>query len=538
MKENLKGRIIAQPQGKAIGGSSAINIQALIAPSKTDIDTWESFGNKNWNWASMQPYYRKFFNLTKPSPELVDRFDLQWFNEEVEGKPGPILGTFAAIPEDPSQKAWLETFKNLGYLMTTDPFSGKAIGGFINPSTNDPTTKTRSYAGTAYYAPAMGRTNLHLITGALVESIEMERSAHGMIATGLKYTQGGETKMIKARKEVIVTAGVFQTPKLLELSGIGSPERLQSHGVEVQIENSHVGENLQDHLMTGISFEVQDGVPTGDDLLRGDAATLEAAMKAYQSDQTGPFSTSGITAFGFLPVVDFLSKDGQVTLEDLLSTYGPASGHPAATSHFEHVRSVLEMGQDGAGSYFLFNAQSNAANSLQIQPLSANLQPGNFVTITTGLLHPLSTGSSHIISSDPAQAPKIDPRYFSHPLDVEVHARQVSYLETIAAAQPFASLLKPKAKRNVPSAYVEDLDAAREYQKIGSISNWHGVGTCAMMSKDKGGVVNDRLIVYGTRNLRIADASIIPVIPQSNTQSTVYAVAERAADIIKEDQHG
>ena len=131
--------------------------------------------------------------------------------------------------------------------------------------------------------------------------------------------------------------------------------------------------------------------------------------------------------------------------------------------------------------------------------------------------------------------PRIDPRYLSHALDLEIFARHLCYIETIAGTEPLASLLKPNGKRNAPKAYVKSLDAAKEYAQLAAMSNWHSVGTCAMLPREKGGVVDERLVVYGTRNLRVVDASIIPIISQANTQSTVYAVAERAADLIKAD---
>jgi choline dehydrogenase-like flavoprotein len=166
-----------------------------------------------------------------------------------------------------------------------------------------------------------------------------------------------------------------------------------------------------------------------------------------------------------------------------------------------------------------------------------DLQPGNFTTIVTIQVHPISSGSVHISSPDPVAAPIIDPRYLSYPLDVEIMAWCLQFTEKIAETEPLKSLLKPGGKRNHPTAYMEDLEAARDYARTTASTSFHPVSTCAMLPREKVGVVNERLIVYGTTNLRVVDASVMVIIPRGNIQSSVYAIAERAADIIKEDNH-
>jgi choline dehydrogenase-like flavoprotein len=141
----------------------------------------------------------------------------------------------------------------------------------------------------------------------------------------------------------------------------------------------------------------------------------------------------------------------------------------------------------------------------------------------------------HINSADPVVHPTLDPRYFSHPLDLELHGRHVQYLETIAAAEPMASLLKNDGRRIHWDKSVLDLETAKTVVEETFISHYHVTGTCSMLPKKLGGVVNERLTVYGIPNLRIVDASVFPMIPRGNIQASVYAVAERAADIIKED---
>ena len=264
-------------------------------------------------------------------------------------------------------------------------------------------------------------------------------------------------------------------------------------------------------------------------------------MTAYQTSKTGPFCSSGVSSFAFMPVPDFLDGAGLTELQKLLEKHlqeenVPRAGDPARQQRNELLRSILEDPHEGSAAFFTYTAQSNTGNSLELKPLGVDLQPGNYITLCAALLHPFSSGNVHIASSNPTRLSIINPKYLSHPLDVEILARHVRYLEIIAATEPLASFLKPNGRRNAPGAYaIGEPEAAKDYIRSASVSNWHCVGTCAMLPRDKGGVVNERLIVHGTKNLRVVDASIMPMIPQANTQSTVYAVAERAADLIKAD---
>ncbi|TEY71493.1 hypothetical protein BOTCAL_0092g00270 [Botryotinia calthae] len=181
-KPGLGGRTISEPQGKLLRGSSAINCQSFIAPAQAEIDSWAKLGNNNWDWTALSPYYKKFYTL------------------------------FATTRQRNSRTS---------SLRMTDPFSGNSTGGYSNAATVDIATKTRSYAGSAYGVPALQRPNFHLITGATVHKIFFEDTSGGVIATGVLATVNGEIKQFTATMEVILAAGVFNTPKLLEKSGIG-----------------------------------------------------------------------------------------------------------------------------------------------------------------------------------------------------------------------------------------------------------------------------------------------------------------------------
>ena len=515
LQDGLDGRNLRHPQGKVLGGSSAINAEVFIAPSKADIDAWGSFGNHGWSWDDLLPYYRKFHTLTVPSEDTCNHLGINWVEDHVAGTDGPIQASFAGVVQDPISKAWVDTFTKLGRQVKRDPFSGEALGGYSSPITVDPSSKIRSYAANTYFAAASARQNLHVVTGALVVKILLEPGTDLVVARGVEVDIAGEKQTVTARKEVILAAGVFQTPKLLELSGIGNNYLLQSHGIDTVIDNPNVGENLQDHLMTGISFEAKDGIFTGDGLMRQEPEQVQAAMQMYTTARAGPLCAGGIGSYAIMSAADLASQSARDELAALLSRDNHSTQAENGQTHF--LRSILRNPKEATGALFMFPAQVNLHNDPKSKTFVQNFLPGNFISIGAALLHPFSRGSV--------------------PLPSSLHLQTIS---TIANTQPFVSLLKPtdsKAQRNHPSAYsaCDTLDNAKAYVKATAISNNHPSSTCAMLPRDKGGVVDDQLRVYGTRGLRVIDASVMPTIPRANTQATVYAVAERAADLIKGD---
>lgn len=269
----LGGRTIREPQGKGLGGSSAINGQAFIAPAQADIDAWERLGNDGWNWDGLVPYYKKSYTLIPPEdPATLEHLGIDWIDDQYRGTSGPIKVSFPGVLHNPLCKAWIDAFRDLNKItnggmsykisLTTltkliksmtdktsmpDPFSGKQIGGYSNAATVDPDTKTRSYAGTAYGAPAAQRPNVQILTNAKSQKILFENAESGKVkAIGVQALVNDNVQTFMAKKEVILAAGVYNTPKLLELSGIGNSTLLRQKGVPLVLDLPGVGENLQD----------------------------------------------------------------------------------------------------------------------------------------------------------------------------------------------------------------------------------------------------------------------------------------------------
>ncbi|MCJ1251934.1 hypothetical protein MMC30_009172 [Trapelia coarctata] len=534
-QDHLDGRKVAQPRGKTLGGSSAINLNLLAYPSKIDVDNWAELGNCGWDWQSMLPYYQKFHTFTLPSAQVRESLVLSYFDDALQGTSGPIQASFGE-EQGPLEAAWPRTFNNLDLNMTGDQLSGTAFGGFSNPGTIDTQTKTRSFAGSAYYSAAVAnRTNLRVLTEALAEKIIFQGSVRDAVATGVQFiAKDGVQRTINARREVIVSAGTLKSPHLLELSGIGCKERLESNGIDVVIDNPNIGENLQDHAVGHMSFEVADGIPSADAFR--DPQVAEAAMALYQSSKSGPLAASTYSS-AFTPVNGSSGISSKCEVQHFLDRYRPdqkQAENPGYRRQVELLRTMLEDGDNSSAQYFVGPFQLNVLDGYSPLKFLKPSTPGDYLSVLVALSHPFSRGSVHINSPDPAQKPTLDPNYLSHPLDREILARHIQFLETIVKTEPWASLLKKDGRRIPPGRYLDDLDVAREQAKL-MISNYHPVGTCAMMPQALGGVVNERLVVHGTTNLRVVDASIIPMQPRANIQSSVYAIAERAADFIKED---
>ncbi|KAK4641502.1 hypothetical protein QC761_501280 [Podospora bellae-mahoneyi] len=539
-QKGLDGKVIPLSQGKLIGGSSAINGLAFVANSKAAVDAWGAFGNPGWDWETLGPYYKKFHTLAHPSDAAGKHLRLSYVDESVRGCDGPIKASFPEESKDPLPNAWVDTIGALGFPASGDPFSGKFSGGYVNALSVDPESRTRSDAATAYFEPAKSRPNLHVVTSALAEKILFDTTGASPKAVGVQIQKDGKTVTLAAKKEVILAAGVFGSPKLLELSGVGNRELLEKLKIPVVVDNPNVGENLQDHPVSSVSFEVEEGVKTIDALTRQDPEAVGAAMQEYMTNKSGPFAVGNFTG-SLLPVADFVGPDGKSTLDQVIKQITASNPSPSSGDftphHTEFVHSVLANRAEGAGNLFMYAACANVnPDSVGADIIVKDASPANFVTICAALCYPLSRGSAHITSSNAADLSVIDPRYLEHPLDLEVQARLLRYAETIVRTEPLSKFIKRGGRRNAGApADLGDLDVAKQYSKLSALSCWHPTSTCAMLPRERGGVVDARLHVHGVEGLRIVDSSIIPLATRGNTQTTVYAVAERAADLIKKE---
>ncbi|OLN86276.1 Versicolorin B synthase 2 [Colletotrichum chlorophyti] len=525
----LNNRRINQARGKMLGGTSALNFMLMLYPSRGILDAWGALGNEGWNFDALAPYFRKFGTDHPPPQSAKDIVGLEYHDETLSGK-GPLQVSFGE-GYNPMNAAWMGTFKKLGLGTTGDPRSGKAFGAFQNPCSIDPETKTRSFAASAYYTPEVAkRANLVVLTETQVKKIVFDSINGDISAIGVQLvTKDGQEKVVSANVEVILAAGTLHTPQLLELSGIGGKDLLESHSIPVLVDNPNVGENVQDHPIVCQSFEVNDGVPSGD-ILR-DGNILNAVVGQYQATREGPLGQSTISS-AYAPLADNNGVLSEKSKAEIFASHESLTGTPSA----KLVRSLIESPQEPSSQYLLFPSQITISDhpASMAEYILPSL-PENYITVMTVLNHPFSRGTVHITSPDYTVLPTWDPRYNSNPLDLELLARNVQFVERIVGTEPFSNLFKPDGKR-LPDLKGDDLESAKEIVRQRQISVFHVAGSCSMLPREQGGVVDQRLRVYGTKKLRVVDASIFPLEPLGNIQSTVYAVAERAADIVKEDR--
>ncbi|KAK4180958.1 hypothetical protein QBC36DRAFT_2446 [Triangularia setosa] len=530
----LNNRIINQARGKMLGGSSALNFLMLLYPSKGNIDAWASLGNEGWDFDSLAPYLRKFATVHTPPQSSKDLCGLTYHNEDLAKGDGPIHVTFSE-GYNVTNQAWLKTFAGQGLEVTTDPRDGRALGAFQNQASIDPVTHTRSFAASGYYSPEVAkRSNLVVLTETLVSKVILDTTGDEPVATGVEIvTKDGEKKQISANLEVILSAGTLQSPQILELSGIGSKNILEKHNIPVIVENPSVGEYVQDHPIVCQSFEVADTTPSGD-VLR-DPNVLNALVGMYQASGAGPLGQSTISV-AYSPLVDGSGIVSAEAKKELLASHEQTLTTPDAQA----IRKLVESSDEATFQFLLFPTQiSIPATPKSMAEYILPVLPENYITVMTILNHPFSRGSVHISSPDVRAAPVWDPKYNSNPLDMELLARGVEFVERLVdPSTPFGKLLKDGGKRQPEGLVATDLEKAKEIVRQRQISVFHVSGSCAMKPKGQGGVVDARLRVYGTKRLRVVDASVFPLEPVGNIQSVVYAVAEKAADLIKEDRKG
>ncbi|KAK3989735.1 Versicolorin B synthase [Cladorrhinum sp. PSN332] len=538
----LNNRTVAQARGKMLGGSSALNFMMLLYPTKGNIDSWAALGNKGWDYNSMAPYFEKFATVYSPPQSAKDLLGLTYLNESLANGDGPIDVSMSE-GYGITNKAWFDTFKAEGLEVASDPRQGRALGAFQNYATINPVNHTRSHAATGYYTPQVAqRPNLVVVTETLVKKILFDTaSGPEPVATGVEIlTKDNQQQQVSANIEVILAAGALQSPQILELSGVGGRALLEQHSIPVVLDNPNVGTNVQDHPIVCQSFEVGPETPSGD--IMRDPAVLQALIDLYlSSGGEGPLGQSTISV-AYAPLVD---DSGILSAQDKAALLGPYYSSNASSSDAaaQRILDLISDPDEPAFQYLLFPSQITIPQnpSSMAEYITPSL-PDNYLTVMTILNHPLSRGTVHISSPDVRDMPVWDPKYNSHPLDMELLARAVQFVDKRLARpdSPFGKVLKEGGKRILgePPAAVaaeDSLESAREVVRRRQISVFHVAGSLAMMPRDKGGVVDERLRLHGVGRLRVVDASVFPLEPVGNIQSCVYAVAEKAADLIKED---
>lgn len=439
--------------------------------------------------------------------------------------------------------------------MPVDAWSGDHIGFYHTlgaVARTGPNRGKRSYAGIEYYEANRSRPNLKLLCEARVNKVILD----GTRATGVSITFRGQEYTVSASREVIVSGGTIQSPQILELSGIGDPDVLAAAGVQCLVENRAVGANVQDHSVSLISWQMQPGVVTSDTLGQVPEAAA-AALRQYAESRTGPLSSIGSTQ-GFIPVKSILSDPELAEIVQSIRDIKPSSAFHE--KQLQQVIAHLES-ETSANLQVVFLPCSVHENGVEHQRgLFAPPPVGEPVCVSAApcLQYPVSRGSIHINSNgmsipyfsfaqppgslipdlllnltiaDPSVPPTIQPNYNSHSADVAILAAFLSWIDRVGHAAPFASSV---SRRVFPESSLDLQDPEQAKRAIHDtvIGEYHICGSVAM-----GDALDSRLRVKGVEGLRVVDASVFPNNVSGNIMSSVYSVAEKGADLVKED-HG
>ncbi|KAI0749620.1 alcohol oxidase [Daedaleopsis nitida] len=514
-QSGLNNASVFYSRGKMLGGSSGLNFMAWDRGSGQEYDVWETLGATGWNWDSMLPYFKKTETVSPQTPAQMYAGSSEVPEStfyEYHGSSGPVQPSYNVFYSNITTP-YVETLNALGIPTNSDPYMGDATGIYNCEMAIDHVKDVgkRSYSAVTYYNSSVEKPNLTIYLVTQATRINFVKDSEGQLqATSVDVTavnSAGITGTLTARKEVILAAGTVQTPQLLELSGIGNKTILESVGIETLVDLPGVGENLQDQTLVAQDFQLLDTVFTYDEL-RNNATYLAEQQAEYEANSTGIFASAEF-ALAFVPA----------NASALVSASGLS---PQTKAQYELLMEWL-TGDDIA---FLEFIMFPTGGRTTVNPAPNSV----YITLWTTLMHAFSRGTVHINSTDPLKAPIIDPGFLNNDVDTQLALEGMKFLRKVTESEPLASLIvAPHEPAGTPTDS-EWLDYIRK--NIGSI--YHPVGTAAMLPQTDGGVVDPKkLKVYGTSNLRVVDASVIPLIPATHPSSTVYAIAERAADMIK-----
>jgi choline dehydrogenase len=464
-QQGMNGRRQLFPRGRMLGGSFIFNGAQYIRGNPADFDHWRQLGNPGWGYEDVLPYFRK--------------------SEDYRGTPSPYHGTEGRLPVakppmvNPLTRIYLQACAQAGHPLNGD-FNGASQDGFGIYDFNIAEGR-RMTTARAFLRPAMARPNLHVATGALVRRVILRDGQ----AVGVEYERGGKIETAMARREIVLAAGSFNSPKLLMLSGIGDPRDLAPHGISVTHVLRGVGKNLQDHVNVSVAHAAKQPISFARTLR---VHRLAAAMLQGVLLKRGQITQSPLEAGGF-----FSSRDGVDAPE---------------------FQAVFIPWYPGSGLRLWM-------------PWADRLEGHSFVTHVWPN-RPESRGRMWLASNDPKAPPVFDPNFLSEESDLALTRAAIRETRRIFAQPAFDAV---RGEELAPGADMRSDDELDQYIRQSSGIGHHTCGT-ARMGQDPMAVVDHQLRVHGIGGLRVADASIMPTMVSGNTNAATIMIAEKAADMM------
>ena len=459
----LNGRVGYQPRGKTLGGSSSINAMAYHRGHPEDFNRWAALGNPGWSYQEVLPFFKRAEHN-------------EHFKDELHGQHGPLNVRFHSSP-NPFGETFVEAGLQAGYPACPDQ-NGANMEGFGRVQVMQKDGQ-RCSAAKAYLTPNRHRANLRIETHAHATRIIFE----GKRAVGIEFVQKGVKRSLRARHELILSSGAFNSPQLLLLSGVGPAGDLLKLDIPVVHELPGVGQNLVDHIDYVHSYRVKSRKLIG--LSLAGIWDMAKAVMGYWRHRTGPLTTNFAEACAFVK-----------------------TRSPLPQADIELALTVAMFADHGRTLY-----------------------RGHGLSVHACLLHPKSVGQLKLASADPMEPPLIDPAFLTHPDDIKTLIDGYRVIEKVMGTKAFKAF-NPRSVIETPMTTDAEIEQVLRNR---SDTLYHPVGTCKMGSDDMA-VVDARLKVHGLEGLRVVDASIMPTIIGCSTTAATIMIGEKAADFIRQDR--
>jgi choline dehydrogenase len=459
------GRVHIWPRGKVLGGSSSINGLLYIRGQHADYDGWRQLGCEGWGWDDVSPYFRRAENQERGA-------------DEHHGVGGPLNVSDVTQTHEVSD-AVVEACVQAGIPRNPDVNGAdqEGVGYYQLTARNG----QRCSSAVAYLHPAMTRPNLRVETNALTSRVIFEART----AVGVEFLQGGERRVARASREVILAGGAINSPQLLQLSGIGPAALLAARGVEVIAELPGVGENLQDHFIMPATWRLRPGVVSVNELTKG-ARFLRETLKYV-------FQRKGLLTLSVAHIAAFCKSRPDLAGPDIQFHITPAT----------------------------FDREKLAEGKMVLED-----QPG--LHIAPCQVRPESRGHVRIASPEPTAYPSILPNYLADSLDQQVAVAGLRWARRIATQAALAPYVQSEI---MPGLGLDTDEALLGYARMAGGTLYHPVGTC-QMGHGPAAVVDPELRVRGVERLRVVDASVMPRLVSGNTNAPTIMIAEKASDMI------